>query len=394
MNNGKLEIADANGLSRLKWEYEQERSNKSDLLCFGTADMDYRSPQPVLDALQEVLQRGHLGYYYIPESYYKAMREWLIQMSSWDIDTYCCSTQVPGVYVGAWYALQVMTDPGDKIAILTPVHFCFKKLITLNNRTVIECPLLFSNNDYHIDFDSLEACLCSGVKMIWICNPHNPMGKAWSKEELKRIADLCMHYHVYILSDDVYAPLTFKGTSYTAIASLSREISEYTVTLYSVSKGYNTASLRSAFIITENPILYKKLREQLDRMGMDYGKNIMGIVATEVAFKDCESWRKSLMKELQENYVYVKKRFQEETKGCRVCNSNASYFAWIDLRSLRVPPKRLTYDIEENAHIIVENGCFLGKGGAGFIRFNFAADRKVLEEGIDRLIAFCKMHEK
>lgn len=394
MVDQRLEIADDKGLFRLKWEYEKEQKPWDDLLCFGTADMDYRSPQPILDALERVIQRGHLGYPMIPDAYYEAIQNWLLRTNAWEIDARSSVLQNAGIYMAAWTALNILTAPGDAVAILTPVHFCFREILTLNRRRVMECPLILEGDGYRIDFGALEACLAAGSKVLWICNPHNPVGRAWKKEELQKIADLCLRYQAWILSDDVYCGLIFPEGRYTAIASLSREISYRTITLYSTSKTYNTAALRHAFIVAENPEICKQYREALNAMSMEYGQNLMGIVATIAAFNECDAWLDRLRKKIAENHRFLTQYFESQIPGrCRVMKSDASYFAWIDLRKLRIRPQTLSYQIEQEAHMIVENGYPLGRGGAGFIRMNLATSRANIEEGAKRLKKFCERRD-
>lgn len=393
MSNRKLAIASGEGLARLKWEYEQERMPCEDLLCFGTADMDYRSPEPILSALRDIIDRGHLGYPMITDRYYDAIHDWLLRTASWDIDARSSVAQNSGIYMEAWNILQILTKPGDKVTILTPVHFCFREIINLNGRKAIECPLVIKGDTYEIDFDSLKACLASGTKVLWLCNPHNPVGRAWTKEELQKIADLCMDCRVYILSDDVYCGLMFPGKTYTPIASLSKEVSYRTVTLYSASKAYNTAGLRHAFLVAENPEIYKRYREALTAMNLDYGQNIMGIAAVTAALSECDSWLSNLMKEIAENHGFIAEFFKTYIPECKVMKAEAAYFAWIDMNALNLRPQTISYLIEQEAHMVVESGYTLGKGGAGFIRFNLAASREHLQEGARRLRIFCEKHK-
>ena len=364
MDNLKPVIASGEGLARLKWEYEQERIPCSDLLCFGTADMDYRSPEPVLSALREVIDRGHLGYPMVTDAYYDAIHHWLLRTASWEIDARACVAQNSGIYMTSWNILQILTKPGDKVTILTPVHFCFREMIHLNGRKAIECPLVLKGDTYEIDFESLKACLASGSKVFWLCNPHNPVGRAWTREELQKIADLCMAYQVYILSDDVYCGLMFPGKRYTPIASLSKEVSYRTVTLYSTSKTYNTAGLRHAFLVAENPEIYKRYREALTAMNLDYGQNIMGIAAATAAFNECGPWLAGLMDEIAAYHRFITEYVAAYMPECKVMRADAAYFAWIDMRALGIRPQVLSYLIEQEVHIVVENGCTLGKGGA------------------------------
>lgn len=388
------EIVKNDGLLRLKWEEERERASCPELLCFGTADMDYRSPEPILAALRSVLECGHLGYPKIPDAYYEAIHDWLFSIAGWNVDTRCCVLQNSGVYVLAWGALQLLTKPGDAVVILTPVHSVFKELLTLNNRKTIECPLMLKNGFYEIDFSFLEGCLASGAKVLWLCNPHNPVGRAWTREELTKIADLCLRYQVNIMSDDVYCGLTYAGKQYTPIASLSQEISYRTITFYSTSKIYNTTALRHAFLVSENPEFTKRYSELLTSMGVSYGQNLMGLKATIAAFRECEPWRLRLMEQIASNHRFLTEAFEKNVPECKVIRAEATYFAWIDLRALNIRPPQLTYLLEQETQIVVENGFRLGKGGNGFIRFNLAASQEDLKEGIKRLIAFCKQHCK
>lgn len=253
-----LKLVDHDNLSRLKWEYEVYRTDYKDMICMGTADMDFMSPDPILQAIHHVADRGHLGYPMIPDAYYEAIHDWLMRKTSWDIDTMQSVCHNQGIYISGWSILDVLTKPGDKIVILSPVHFCFKRMIDMNQRVTIKCPLVQVDGHYTIDENALEACLASGAKLLWICNPHNPVGRAWSRAELQLIADLCVKYDVQILSDDVYCGLIFPGTEYVPIASLSKEVSYRTVTLYSTSKSYNTTGLLHSYIVTENPETMKR----------------------------------------------------------------------------------------------------------------------------------------
>ncbi|WP_320130701.1 aminotransferase class I/II-fold pyridoxal phosphate-dependent enzyme [uncultured Sphaerochaeta sp.] len=392
MKNQDLVLIPNKGLSRLKWEYEQKRTSYDDLLCFGTADMDYASPKPILSALCEVVGKGHLGYPLASDTFYDAIHDWLLRTTSWDIDAHCCVSQNAGIYMSAWNILETLTRPGDKITILTPVHFCFKRMINLNGRVVIECPLISENGKYMINFSSLEACFTSGSKMFWLCNPHNPIGRAWSKEELQKIAELCSKYNVLIMSDDVYCGLVFSGKKYTPIASLSKKISYRTITLYSTSKCYNTTGLRHSFIVAENPELFKEYGESLEKVGLGYGLNIMGIAATIAAFNECDEWLSIVIKQIQKNYHFIKGYFAEHLQGAIVAESEATYFAWVDMRQLRIHHQQISYLIEQEEHIIIENGAVLGKGGAGFIRINLATSEENLREGAKRLKHFWEQH--
>lgn len=394
MADNILQFAQGDGLFRMKWEYERERTGYEDLLDFGTADMDFRSAQPILNELAAVVQRGHLGYPMRPAAYYDAIHHWLIRRAQWDVDVYTCMEQNVGIYPAVFNALDALTLPGDKIAIFTPVHFCFKHIIQINNRIALECPLEEQDGIYQINFTALESCLQSGAKVLWICNPHNPVGRAWSRSDLQAIADLCIKYNVTIFSDDVYCDLLYDGAVYTPIASLSQEISQRTITFYSPSKAYNLTGLRHSFTVTENPEFMKCYRESMSKVDLDYGMSIMGIAATIAAYSHCDDWLHALMSQVSENHSSLVSYCREFLPEVTVARANATYFAWLDLRAFKLPPAQLSYLLEQEEHLIVSNGLQLGKGGGGFIRMNIATSEETLRKGMERLGHFRCVHRK
>lgn len=379
-------------LPRMKWDYEKERTGYDDLLSLGTADMDFKSPQPILDSIIDIAQTGHLGYPYIPDSFYEAIQAHAWKLSSWKIDARKCVSTNVGIYMAAWNAFDSLTSPGDNIIILTPVHFCFKRMITMNHRKVIECPLHLEHGEYHIDFEKLTACLESGVRMLWLCNPHNPVGRSWTVDELKKIADLCVKNDVLIMSDDVYCDMLFPGTTYTPIASLSKEVSYRTITLYSTSKPFNTTGLRFAYAVIENPQFFERYQESLTKCDLAYGVNTMGIAATIAAYTACGEWMDQLMELISSNHRFVSEYCAAHIPDVDVILAESAYFAWIDMRKLKLKSRQLAYQLEEEEHMVVENGESFGKGGEYFIRVNLGTSAENLKTGLKRLEHFCKSH--
>ncbi len=390
--SARLTLVSPDGQSRLKWEYEKERTSYDDLLALGTADMDFRTPDVILNALSKVLERGHLGYPKVRDEFYRAIENHLEKTAGWTIDGRSSIGQNVGIYVSVWNIIDAVTEPGDKITFFTPVHSCFRRMVSINSRIPIECPLLNSNGRYSVDYDALEACLSSGAKVLWLCNPHNPIGWAWTEEELKRIAELCMKHDVLILSDDVYCDLVFPGTRYTPIASLSKEVSYRTMTLYSTSKTFNTMGLKHSFVVIENPDLFKKYEESLSKLDLEYGLNTMGMAATVAAYTECDDWLAVLHSEIERKFILVKSYLEVNLPGCIVTPSNSTYFGWVDMRALKMNPRMLAYAIDQEEHIIVTSGTDLGKGGTGFVRLNLATSDSNLEKALGRLKNFWNKH--
>lgn len=372
------------GLSTMKWEYEIKRTGNPDILSYSTADMDFKSPAPILDAIHEIADAGHLGYPFVKDSYYQSIEEYLEHMCGWKIDARKSVGNNVGIYTAVWNILDALTQEGDEVIIQSPVHFCFAQMLRDNNRIVVENPLKNADNRYEIDFEQLEKCFTQKTRLFWLCNPHNPVGRVWTKEELMKIGEICLKHNVKILSDDVYCGLTFEGHQYTPIASLSKEISDITITCYSTSKIYNTTGLKFSYVVAENPEILKRYQMSLQKLDLTYGFNMIGLAVTEVAYRECNEWLRDLMKYVQDNLNYVKTFMNEKLHKVRVVESDGTYFAWLDLRYLGISSDELAKTLEKEGDIVLGSGTGLGTGGDGYLRMNIACPRSILEKGLER----------
>ena len=371
-------------LSTMKWEYEKSRTGFDDILSFGTADMDFKSPQPILDKIIKIANTGHLGYPFIRDSYYQSISNYLEKLCGWKIDAKSSVANNVGIYTSIFNVIDALTDENDEVIIQTPVHFCFTQMLKDNNRTVIENPLVNKNNRYEIDFEHLESLFTKNTKLFWLCNPHNPVGRAWTKKELTRIGQLCLKYNVKILSDDVYCGLTFKDKKYIPIASISKEISNITITCYSTSKIYNTTGIKFSYIVCENPKLLAKYNQSLQKLDLTYGFNLIGLEITECAYYKCDEWLDELLDCVSENFKILKKYLNNTNPNINIIDNDATYFAWLDLRYLNKSSDYIVKYLEQKYHIILGTGSNLGSGGDGYIRINLATTSKILIEGLNR----------
>lgn len=376
---------DLSKVKRMKWEAEIERTGEPDLLCFGTADMDFPSAKPILDAIHEVATIGHLGYPYIQPSFYESIINWQKRLGNWDVMPEWIATHV-GVYPSSWAIIEALTKPDDEIIIQTPVHFCFDDVTRVNGRVPLYNPLIQKDGNYEMDYEHLESVISNKTKLMWLCNPHNPVGRAWSKEELEKLGEICLKHHIRIMSDDVYCGLLYSGQRYTPIASISKEISMNTITCYSTSKIYNTTAIKQSFIVCENTELLEAYNLSLRKQNLNYGKNIIGIAVTEAAFNHCDDWVRELMEYVSANHKMVKKLLEENISGVIVNNAEATYFDWIDFRVLGLDRTSFEELFEKKAKVIVEVGHKFGDAGEGFIRLNLGCKREVLRTGIERII--------
>ena len=304
-----------NGISTLKWDEEIIRSGDPDLICCGTADLDFKSPGPVLEAIRRTAERGHLGYPRIKEEYYQVIEEWLYKLAGWKIDAHTQVFNNLDIYIAVWMLIDALSEPGDEIIIQPPVHFCFEQIIRDNNRKPVINPLRYDGTRYTMDFEQLEQCFSEKTKLFWLCNPHNPVGRTWTREELKKLGEICINHNVRIISDDVYCGLLYPGIRYTPISSISPEIARNSVICYSASKIYNTMAIKHSFIVTQNPEIMERYIFSCRKMGIDYGMNLIGMEVTMAAFSQCDSWVAQLMEYVSGNYAMLENAVSKELKG-------------------------------------------------------------------------------
>lgn len=375
---------DKSDLSTMKWDAEIAKSNNKDLLVFGTADMDFMSPKPIRDALSSVVKSGHFGYPFIQDGYYYSIINWYKLKTKWNFKKEAIATNV-GIYTSVWTAIDALTDPGDEIVYQPPVHHCFREIIENNGRVPVENPLIINNGVYTMDFKSLQNVLSERTRLFLLCNPHNPVGRAWSKEELERLADFCISNNFKIVSDDVYSGLTYESSKYTPIASLSSDTSDITVICNSASKPYNITGIKHSYVICENTEMMKMYMKSLKKLDLTYGENIMGLAATEAAYNFCNEWVKALMRYIKGNFTYLEEFIKTHMPKIDVFKPEATYFAWLDYRKLGLSPTALEDHFKHDVKIKIENGKDFGEGGSGFIRMNIACTKKTLKKGLKRM---------
>ncbi|MBR1918031.1 MAG: aminotransferase class I/II-fold pyridoxal phosphate-dependent enzyme [Spirochaetales bacterium] len=374
----------------MKWDYERARTKDSSLIGAGTADMDFPAAKPIRDALSEVARIGYFGYPMLGDSYYEALESWMLRHAGIKVDARKEISHNFGIYPSVWNIFDAICHPGDEVIFSTPVHFCFEFMVRMNDLIPVMNPLRCVNGRYTFDFEQLETLFTKKTKIFWLCNPHNPVGRAWSKEELERVASICLKHNVWILSDDVYCGLLFRGTKYNPIASISPEISQKTITCYSASKSYNMTGIRHSFVYTSNKELLSRYNNSLQRLDLHYGMNVFGIKATEVALRDCDQWLIELMDYIRINFDMFKEALGCELPELTVADSDSTYFAWVDLRSLKITEKDFGPLFEKRAHIVINPGDELGEGGKGFARINLACSHEVCNELIKRFIQVLK----
>ncbi|MFD1039486.1 MalY/PatB family protein [Virgibacillus byunsanensis] len=377
-------VHDRKNTRSVKWDMLKPIFQTDDVLPMWVADMDFKAPKEVNDALVKRAEHGIFGYTVIDDDVKNPIVNWVMNRHKWHIKHDWLSFS-PGVVTSLHMAIQAFTDPEDDVLIQTPVYTPFYSVIAQHNRNVVKNPLILEDNYYKIDFTDFEEKLKQGVKAFILCSPHNPVGRVWKEEELREMARLCLEYNVLILSDEIHCDLIFPGQRHIPIASLSEEIADQTITCMSPSKTFNLAGLQASYIITTNKGKRDLLNKQLGKQG-HHILNTMGNTAMEAAYLHGETWLEELKVLLDDHQKYVTKMFDNHTEILKVVHSEGTYLLWIDCSKLQMDSKELKQFMIEKAKVGLNTGTEYGEEGKQFMRINIACPRETLEEGVKRII--------
>lgn len=379
------ELYDRKNTRSVKWDMLQAMFQSEDVLPMWVADMDFKAPEAVNEALIKRAQHGIYGYTIIDETVSGSIVNWLEKRHNWKIDPVWLSYS-NGVVTSLHIAVQAFTEPQDKILIQTPVYPPFYNVIEAHDREVIKNPLVNKDNYYTIDFADFENKLKLGVKAFILCSPHNPVGRVWRQDELEEMARLCLKYDVMILSDEIHADLVFPGQKHIPIASLSEEVANHTITCMAPSKTFNLAGLDASYVITTNTENRKKLDASFNKQGFHNQLNTMGNTAMEAAYTHGEPWLEELNSLLESHTNYVTEMFDQHIPELKVVKTEGTYLLWIDCSALNMDSKSLNKFMIEEAKVGLNTGASYGEAAEQFMRMNIACPRATLEEGVKRII--------
>lgn len=367
----------------LKWDQLQTIFNTDDILPMWVADMDFKAPSVVNKAIEKRAKHGFYGYTVINDELKQKVSDWVSNQHNWStqIDSLIFS---PGVIPSINSAIEVFTNPGDKILIQTPVYTPFFNLIKSNKREIIEQELIKQDDKYEINFADFEKKIKSGVKVFILCSPHNPVGRVWRKDELEKMAEICLANDVLIFADEIHADLTLNDYKHIPIASLSEEVSDRTITFMSPTKTFNLAGLQISYIIAENKRFNAKLGAELNRQGMNM-MNTFGVVALDAVYPDAKLWLSDLLKVVEDNKNYVVERLERETP-LKVIDAEGTYLLWIDCEALGLSEEELNDFFIKEAKVGLNRGSSYGKPGNQFMRMNIACPKELITEGTERII--------
>lgn len=375
---------DRRGTDSYKWDSAPE----ADIIPLWVADMDFETFPGITEALQRRVAHGIFGYTRVPEAYYEAVCRWFGKRHGWRInreDIIYTSGVVPAVSA----VIKALTLPGDQVIVQGPVYNCFFSSIRNNGCEMVSNSLIYNKEElrYEIDFDDLERKLShERARLMLICNPHNPGGRVWTRDELTRVAELCRKYGVRVVSDEIHCELTLYDNEYVPFGSLPDELSRDSITCCSPSKAFNTAGLQIANIVCRDA----EVRNRIDRainINEVCDVNPFGVIALQAAYSDeGYEWLTQLRKYISANYDLLLERFARELPKCKVMRMEDTYLAWIDCSELHISSDEIEEMLMHENKVWVNAGSMYGAEGAAFIRINMACTSELLNEGITRIV--------
>lgn len=376
----------------VKYDARKATFGTDSLIPLWVADMDFRTPDFIMRAIRERASHEILGYTFRNRSYFDSIKSWQAKRHNWDIQTEWISFS-PGVVSGISMSILSFTSPGDKIIVQPPVYFPFFECIKGTNRIISENPLIYKDGHYAFDFENLERIVDSRTTMMILCNPHNPGGMVWSREDLERIGRICLQHHIVLVSDEIHSDLTYSGETHIPAASVSQEISQNSVVFMSPSKTFNIAGLSTSYAIIPSDKLRRCYNKTLETLHISLG-NIFGNIALEAAYRNGEEWLNQLMEYVEGNCRVLESFFREQLPEIKVIRPQATFLVWLDCRALCMSDADLMSFFVYSAQVGLNDGPHFGTGGNGFLRINIGCPRSVLEEGLRRMSYALKCKKK
>ena len=368
-----------------KWDMVPVRFKDADadVLPMWVADMDFATAPPVVEALKEKAAAGIFGYPLRPKGYYDAVINWMADRHRWQIQKEWM-TNSPGVVTALSLCVLTFTDPGDYVLVQPPVYYPFFRVIETNGRRIMENPLRFEDGRYSMDLESLYKIKNPRIRMMIISSPHNPVGRVWTENELRKLGEYCVEKDIVLVSDEVHSDLIYKGYKHIPTASLSEEINRQTITCIAPSKTFNLAGLKSSVLIIADEKLRNRYNTTLGNLALG-GDNTFGLCALEAAYARGGEWLDELLAYLEENRRLLISFISEKIPEIKVIEPEGTYLVWLDCRGLKMDNAALDAFFREKACLWLDDGPLFGNGGDGFQRMNIACPRSTLAEALRRI---------
>ncbi len=376
----------------MKYDFDQDTGRKSpdshkwgkypaDVIPLWVADMDFICAEPVIRALHERVDAGLFGYSRPPDELPLVIRERLRTLYDWEVGEEDI-VFLPGVVTGLNLAFHLFARPGDGVLIQEPVYSHFITDPVIHGRCLVETELVKTGETYEIDFEAFEDAITDRTKLFLLCNPHNPVGRVYTRAELKELAAICLRHDLIICADEIHCDLIYPGARHVPIATLSPEIADRTITLMAPSKTFNTAGLGCSFAVIQNPALRRTWTT--GSQGLIPHVNIMGFTAALAGYREGQDWFGQVLAYLKENRDFLARYVKERLPGVSMTRMEGTYLAWLDCRDSAIQGSPFDYFLKE-ARVALNDGKQYGRGGEGFVRLNFACPRKILTAALNRM---------
>jgi len=377
------EIIERKGTDCIKWDYIGERFGKEDIVPMWVADMDFKAPPAVVDALVERAAHGIYGYTGKTDQFFDSIVRWNERRFGWKTKKEWY-TGTPGVVPALIFSILAFSHPGDEIIVQTPVYYPFFNAIEKNGRKIVENPLIYENGKYLMDFEDLKKKISKRTRIIILCSPHNPVGRVWKKEELQKFGELCLENGILIISDEIHCDLVYGENRHIPFANISKEFSDNSITLMAPSKTFNIAGLHTSVSVIPNEEIRNKFEIVLENLGL-FGNSLFGIEAFRVAYNEGEEWLEQLKEYVYDNYIHLKDFLKNETPLLKVTELEGTYLSWIDCQELNMTDEQLDDFFLYKVKVGLNAGPIFGKNGSGFQRINLACPKSTLNKMLENL---------
>ena len=370
----------------LKYDFAVRRGLPEDVLPLWVADMDFRTSSYVEDAVIERTRHGIFGYTETGEEYFQSVAGWMKRRHDWDVE-YSWLVKTPGVVFALAMAVKGFTDEGDGVLIQQPVYYPFSEVIEDNNRVIVSNDLVLGDdNRYHIDFEDFEKKIVDNkIKLFFLCNPQNPTGRVFTREELEKLGDICVRHNVIVVSDEIHNDFAFFG-EHTVFTKVKKEFEDISIVCTSVSKTFNLASMLISNIFIPNAKIRHVFKKQYAAAGMSQ-LSALGITATSVAYDKGDEWYEKMIDYVKANILFVKDYVKKNIPGVSVIDGEGTYLMWLDFRGTGLSGTEIDRKIIYEAKLWLDSGKIFGKTGTGFQRINVAVPRSTVVECLERIKA-------
>lgn len=378
------ERIDRKNTSCIKYDFTVQRGKPEGILPLWVADMDFKAPQPVLDALKARVEHGIFGYSEGKEEYFEAVQDWMKRRHGWSVERNWL-VKTPGVVFALAMAVKAYTKPGDGVMIQQPVYYPFSEVIEDNGRKIVDNTLYLGEDGiYHMDLEDFEKkAVENQVKLYFLCSPHNPVGRVWTREELTQLGEICERLDIIVVSDEIHQDFIFKG-EHQVFAAINENLKNRTITCTAPSKTFNVAGLQISNIFISNPELKHKFKKEIAAAGYSQ-LNALGLTACEAAYRYGEDWHDQLMEYLKENIRLVRTFLEDNLPEIKLIEPDGTYLIWLDFRELGLSEQEREELIVKKAGLWLDSGAMFGSIGEGFERINIACPRSIIMEALSKL---------